>query len=196
MGGWGNTTACPEACADVFDGSWAMMRQCVDNQWWCGSSDVSMCDSDDTTANPTLAQFFTIPNGGILAQALLPQTSINFKGCAISPDNQYSFEKQLEQAVANATKNNGNSSIPTQDAVPEDCPNGVQIGEGVAIGVLAVIALATTVWALWERRQRRRSLPLRSSGTETFENLLEKEAGDHRPQIRELGGPVPLELQS
>lgn len=92
----------------------------------------------------------------------MPWPSENFTGCAVSQDNQYSVQRQIENATQNdsGSSNGSSGSAGSTATTPaqKDCPNGAQIGEGVAIGVLALVALAMAGWAFYERRQKNRLL--------------------------------------
>ena len=132
------------------------------SSWWCGDeSVVSPCNEDGTNSNPTKAQIFSLPWNGLTPLGLMPSTSSNFSGCAMSLDNPYSVEKQIENATSHdsgSSGNTGSTTTPTASIVQKDCPNGAKIGEGVAIGVVALIALAMAGWALYERKQKNKLL--------------------------------------
>lgn len=162
-----NATACQlplTMCSLGSDGVWANLYHCPiisassgATSWWCGDNTVvTPCDEEATNSNPTKARIFSLPWNGMLPQGIMPSPAQDFPGCAVSPNNQYSVERQIE----NATENNGspascNHQGPTDTT---DCPKGAQIGEGVAVGVLALVALAMAGWALYERKQKNRLL--------------------------------------
>jgi hypothetical protein len=160
-GDWGNTTACPEVCDDLIKDGWANIHFCGyqaaangADLWWCGDdANYSPCSTE-----PTIGQSFSIPSGseraGLPVQVLLPWDVTNFDGCAINPDSQYSIERQTGDATNNAPQNTSCAKCPvcsdTGDTSNDladmntlrDCPNGALTGEGVAIGVVALLAIA------------------------------------------------------
>jgi hypothetical protein len=164
-GGWANLLPCPLISAPSGASS-----------WWCGdSSIVTPCDQEGTNSNPTKAAIFSLPWNGMLPQAIMPWPSEDFTGCAVSQDNQYSFKNQLANATSqNSGGSNGSSectpsnsdsasssspsSTPNTTVAQRDCPNGAQIGEGVAIGVISLIALGMAIWALRERKEKKKFL--------------------------------------
>ena len=153
--------------------------------WWCGDTTVvNPCDEDGTNSNPTKAQIFSLPWNGLSPQAIMPWPSQNFTGCAISLNNQYSVERQIENATEHDSCSNGGTgsttTTPTTETVEKNCPNGAKIGEGVAIGVLALIAIAMAGWALYERKQKNRLLA--GAGTQKHEETQQYQQAPPPPQ--------------
>ena len=164
------------ACFSGSDGEWVNIYRCPTisagsgaSSWWCGdSSVVSPCDEEGTNSNPTKAEIFSLPFFGMLPQGITPWPEQDFSGCAVSQDNVYSVQRQIENATENISSSDScNDSGPTSTTAPtastastapeaKDCPNGAQIGEGVAIGLLALLVLAMAGWAFYERRQKNR----------------------------------------
>ena len=131
----------------------------------------------------------------MLPQGIMPWPDQDFPGCAVSPNNQYSVDRQMETATEDSgSPASCNDQGPTDatESVVADCPNGAQIGEGVAVGVLALVALAMAGWALYERKQKNRLLVGKGQqqqyhdGSKGYTSLAPQYQSPYRPPISEM----------
>jgi hypothetical protein len=182
-GGWGGSSACPEACNELYDGQGANLYYCIDgDRWACGPENSENYDNP-CAANSTDSEFPSIPDGGLRAQILLPWPEQGFEGCAMSSNSPYSIENSTGNATTDTcgecvkfTAAGATESADTANA--HHCSNHAKIGEGVAIGLLFLISCALGAWAIWERKTRLRT-PASTAARPEF-----RPATTHRPRSR------------